>query len=99
MSQESAYKREVRVDLTEGLHLRPLSQISKCAMQFSSDIKITNGEKSLNAKSTIDLLTLEATLGTELIIEANGEDAKAAVDSIILLFETGFLIEGENSTQ
>ncbi len=95
MTQESGYKREVRVDLAEGLHLRPLSQIAKRAMQFASDINIVKGERSLNAKSTIDLLTLEAKCGTELIVEASGEDAQTAVEAIVLLFETGFPIDGE----
>ena len=98
MTSESAYKQEVCVDLTEGLHLRPLSLIARHAMQFSANVVIRKGDKALDAKSTIDLLTLEANYGTELIVEANGEDAEAAVNAIVLLFETGFPIDGESNS-
>jgi phosphotransferase system HPr (HPr) family protein len=47
----------------------------------------------LDAKSILHLLTLGATQGTELIIEADGPDAPEAVESLAKLIASGFVEE------
>jgi phosphotransferase system HPr-like phosphotransfer protein len=44
----------------------------------------------------MDLLTLGAVQGTELVIEAEGDDAQEAVDALAALVESGFPDEKAN---
>ncbi len=62
----------------QGLHARPATLFCKEAAKFKSDIKIKHGTKEGNAKSLIALLALGLTSGSELQIEATGEDEQEA---------------------
>ena len=44
----------------------------------------------VEARSIMDLLTLGAAQGTELILEADGDDAQEAVEALAKLVESGF---------
>ena len=48
---------------------------------------------AVEAKSIIDVLTLGAAQGTELVLEADGDDAEEAVEALAELVENGFPIE------
>ena len=49
-------------------------------------------------KTILDLLTLNAEKGAELVLEATGSDAESAVAALVQLFESNFEI-GEQSPQ
>ena len=53
-------------------------------------IELIRDDRRVEAKSIIDLLTLGASQGTELILEAEGHDAQEAVDALAKLVENGF---------
>lgn len=72
----------VTVSLESGLHARPASKFVQLANQFTSDIHIKKGERSVNAKSIMGILSLAITKGTEINLEAEGEDAVAAVAAL-----------------
>jgi phosphotransferase system HPr (HPr) family protein len=82
--------REVVVKLENGLHLGPSSQIVQLAQKFSSELSIRKGDRTVDGKSMLDLLTLAAEHGTVLELEARGTDAAAALEAIIALFERNF---------
>jgi phosphocarrier protein len=82
--------REVVVKLENGLHLRPLSQIVKLAQKFSSEVSIRKGDRTVDGKVMLDLLTLAAEQGSVLVLEARGADAAQAVEAITSLFERNF---------
>ncbi|MBS0209071.1 MAG: HPr family phosphocarrier protein [Planctomycetes bacterium] len=73
-----------------GLHARPADLLVKLAMKFSSNIVIVKGFERVDAKSILGILTLAATEGTELSIEAEGADATAAVDALAELVSSTF---------
>jgi phosphotransferase system HPr (HPr) family protein len=73
-----------------GMHLRPASRLVKAAMGFSSQVNISNGDRSCNAKSIIGLMTLEAMPGDSLVIEIDGDDAVATMAAIEALFACNF---------
>ena len=93
MSSPSACSREVTVNLDSGLHMRPLAQIVQLAQAFNCEILIRKGERVIDGKSMLDLLTLAAGKGTKLVLEATGEGANEAVDALNQLFETNFVDE------
>lgn len=90
MKQESVCRRTITVNLPEGLHLRPISQIAQLAGRFDCDVSLSNGDVRANAKSQLELMTLRAEQGTALVIEATGERAAEAVESLVRLFESNF---------
>ena len=90
MREGQVYQQAVVVTAADGLHLRPLSQIARLAQQFASDVKIRKEDRTVDAKSMLDLMTLNATRGTTLHVEASGPDAAEAVRRLVELFESDF---------
>lgn len=83
---------EARVILSNkmGLHARPSTQIATTASRFSSDIHITKDDMVVDAKSVLELLMLAAECDSELIIAAEGDDAKDAVHALVELVKGRF---------
>jgi phosphotransferase system HPr (HPr) family protein len=73
-----------------GLHARPAELFAKSALQFQSQVHVRRGSELVDAKSILNLLTLGAVQGTQLVIEADGSDAEQAVDQLADLVENGF---------
>lgn len=73
-----------------GLHARPAALIIKEASQFESDIKLVKGERDADARSILGILSLAVQEGEEVLVQAQGVDADAAVNSLIRLMNTGF---------
>ncbi len=78
-----------RVVLTnhQGLHMRPCGAIAAAAARFQSNVTVTLADRTVNAKSILDLMTLGAPKGTELAAEVDGPDAKNALDAMIGVFD------------
>lgn len=76
-----------------GLHARPASLFVQTAAKFSSKIQVknltTNG-KFVDAKSIIMVLTLGVMKDHEVVIQAEGADADAALDALRTLIENNF---------
>ena len=73
-----------------GLHARAASRLVNCASGFAAEIEIVRGTRSVNAKSIMGVLTLAAGLGTELVVQAKGQDEQQAVDAVAALFRDRF---------
>lgn len=71
-----------------GLHARAASRLVNCASGFASEIRLVKGTQSVNGKSIMGVLTLAASRGTELVIEAEGADEAQAMDAV-----TGLIAE------
>ncbi len=69
-----------------GLHLRAAATFARTASRFESDIKVSFGRKTVDAKSTIGLVTLGAARHGEVAVIAKGHDADAAIVAIRSLF-------------
>ena len=76
--------KEFRYRITDpnGLHARPAGALTNLAKQFESDIRITVGEKSVDAKRLLSLMSLGAKAGTELRICIEGEDEERAIEAM-----------------
>ena len=73
-----------------GLHARPAMQFVDVANQFTSNVMVKKGGEEpaeADGKSVMQMIILAATEGTPLRIEAEGDDAQAAVDKLAELFE------------
>jgi len=65
-----------------GLHLRAGAELARLCAGFKSQIKVSQGGRSVDAKSILQLLTLGALYGTLLEFSAQGEDASEAIQAI-----------------
>ena len=72
-----------------GLHARPAKVFVTTAKQFESDIRVQHGEKEVNAKSAISILTLGVECGGEIRISVEGPDEDAALEALRSGVEAG----------
>ncbi|MDP6850806.1 MAG: HPr family phosphocarrier protein [Planctomycetota bacterium] len=81
---------EVVVCNEAGLHARPSHALVKTASEFEAQIRLSLDGRSADAGSILSVMTLGATAGSQIRIEAEGADAQAALSAIVQLFESGF---------
>ncbi|MBP2641318.1 MAG: system phosphocarrier protein Hpr [Firmicutes bacterium] len=82
---------EVKLMNPSGLHARPAAQFVKTASRFKdTSIKMIKGEREIDAKSIISIMSLGASQGTVLIIRAEGVGESEAVHALVGLIESGF---------
>lgn len=79
---------KVIVTSASGLHARPAGILVSKAKEFEANVEILKGEKTINAKSIMGILSLGTANGDELTIQADGPDEDAAVSALVQLFET-----------
>ncbi len=73
-----------------GLHARPASVFTRTANNFSSKVTIQKGDKIIDAKSILSLLSLGVSKGTEINLMVDGDDEELAFNTLISLIERGF---------
>ena len=79
---ETRLSRRAVVNNPQGLHMRPGELFVRMAGSFEAKIEVINGDRRVDGKSLLDVVTLGAEKGTELEIEADGPDAEAALDAL-----------------
>jgi phosphocarrier protein HPr len=78
--------RTVIVGSASGLHARPAAIFVAAAAAQPVAVTIrTEGKRAVPAKSMLSVLSLGAVRGTEVIIEADGDGADAALDALAAL--------------
>lgn len=82
--------RTVQVANKTGLHARPAALFVQEANKFKSTIRVNKDGMAADAKSIISVLALGVEQGTGITIEADGEDEKEALESLIKLVEGKF---------
>jgi phosphocarrier protein HPr len=65
-----------------GLHVRAAAMVVRTMTPFQSKISICTEGGRADARSVLDLLTLSASKGTKIVVEAEGSDAEAAVAAL-----------------
>ncbi|MEY4651670.1 MAG: hypothetical protein RI884_251 [Pseudomonadota bacterium] len=73
-----------------GLHARASAKLTKLAGSFPCEIWIAKGERRVNAKSIMGVMMLAAGLGSEVVLEAEGERAQEAIDALLALIHDKF---------
>ena len=85
-------ERAIEITNPTGLHARPAALFVQTAGKFTSQIWIKSGQKKVNAKSIMGLMSLAVSSGTQIVIGAEGEDEEIAVDELIDLITSGYYI-------
>jgi phosphotransferase system HPr (HPr) family protein len=73
-----------------GLHARPCHAVVALSMDHASEVRVACGEREVNGKSILELMTLGASKGMTLQFCAEGSDAEALVAALVSLVESGF---------
>ena len=84
------YSRQITIVNKLGLHARAAAKLVKLAGGFASDIRLLREQREVNAKSIMGVMMLAASQGTQLDIQAKGEDAEQALDALEALVSRRF---------
>ena len=74
----------------KGLHARASAKIVEASSRFQSDIHVIRDGVSANGRSIMGLMMLAASMGKEVEITAQGNDAAEAMKAILALVEAKF---------
>lgn len=72
-------KKNVQICLENGLEAGLVALLVQEASKYDSKVYILSGEKRVNAKSIMGMMSLSLNNGEELTVTAEGEDEEAAV--------------------
>lgn len=85
-----ALRRTVRIINSRGLHARAAAKLVAVAERFSSSVNVSRDGETVPACSIMGLMMLGAGVGSEITVEADGWDAKEALEAVAGLVEAGF---------
>jgi phosphotransferase system HPr (HPr) family protein len=88
---EPTATRTVTIVNPQGLHARPADLFVRLATQFDARIEVAKGGEWVDGKSILEILTLGAEQGSQLVIAATGREAQAALVALAGLIEQGFV--------
>ena len=70
------------ITVKNALDTRQAALFVQTASKFKSNVKISVGDKNVNAKSLMCIISLGLAEGTQVTIHADGEDAETAVEEV-----------------
>ncbi len=97
--QTSPVSRGITIQNKQGLHVRPAEQFVRLASQYESKIQLVRDGRRVEARNMIDLLTLGATQGTQLTLEAEVPTPKPPSMRWPISWKQGFYKKTPKSTE
>ena len=82
--------RNVTIQNNVGLHARPATFFIQKANSLKSSIWVEKGDRRVNAKSLLGVLSLGIVQDLEITLLADGEDENEALEGLIELINTAF---------
>jgi phosphocarrier protein HPr len=73
-----------------GLHARAAAKLVEAAARFQSTILIAKDGDTVDARSILGLMMLNARQGTDVHVSAEGADAREAIAAILALIHAKF---------
>lgn len=74
--------KNIQIQLKNGLGARPIALLVQEASKYESKIYIESGDKRVNAKSIMGMMSLGLDNGEALTVSAEGADEQAALKGI-----------------
>jgi phosphocarrier protein HPr len=75
-------EKKIVVKSTVGLHASLAAKVVQAASKYSVDINLHYNNKTIDVKSILGLMSLAIPSGENVVIEATGDQAEAAIDDI-----------------
>ena len=82
--------RDVTIQINVGLHARPATFFIQKANSYKSSIWVEKGDRRVNAKSLLGVLSLGIVKGMTVTLIADGADEAEALEGLSELIATGF---------
>lgn len=76
------YNKEVVVRCESGLHNRQATYFVQKANEFDCNIWLESGNRRMNAKSLLGIMSLGIVTGVTVTLTAEGNNAQAAVEAL-----------------
>ena len=73
-----------------GLHARAAAKFVTLAERYGASVEVVKDGQSVSARSIMGLMMLGAGIGSTIELQAEGWDAKEAIDALAALVEAGF---------
>lgn len=73
-----------------GLHARASAKLTKLAASYPCEVWLTKGERRVNAKSIMGVMMLAAGIGSEIVVETDGEREQEAMAALLALIQDKF---------
>lgn len=73
-----------------GLHARASAKLTKLAGSFPCEVWIAKGERRVNAKSIMGVMMLAAGIGSEVVIDTEGDREQEAMDALLAMIADKF---------
>ena len=83
-------KANVSISNRLGLHARASAKLTKLASSFQSEVFMSRNGRRVNAKSIMGVMMLAAGMGSEVELEAGGDDEQAAMAALLALINDKF---------
>ncbi|MDE7161305.1 MAG: HPr family phosphocarrier protein [Anaeroplasmataceae bacterium] len=80
-------QKQIVVKSTVGLHASLAAKVVQAASKYSVDINLHYHNKVIDVKSILGLMSLAIPRGENVVIEATGDQAEAAIDDIAQILE------------
>ncbi len=80
---------KVTVANKSGLHARPAAILAQAAGKCDSDVRILYGNKNIQAKSILNIMSAAIKCGTEIEIQCEGDTEAEDLKTIVDLIESG----------
>ncbi|WP_343208393.1 HPr family phosphocarrier protein [Anaerolentibacter hominis] len=74
--------RNITIKIPTGMEVRPVALLVQVASQYDSNIYVVSGNRKVNAKSIMGMMTLGLASGEEVTVSAEGADEVAAIENI-----------------
>lgn len=81
---------KIRIMHRSGLNARPAALFVQISSKFDSRIWVEIGQKKVNAKSIMGIMSLGIVLDDEITIIAQGDDEEEAIKALIQLIDSNF---------
>ena len=81
------FNKEVIVRCESGLHNRQATYFVQKANEFESSIYLESGNRKMNAKSLLGIMSLGVVSGSTVNLGASGPDAEAAIEALEALLQ------------
>ncbi|QIZ34404.1 dihydroxyacetone kinase phosphoryl donor subunit DhaM [Saccharopolyspora sp. ASAGF58] len=87
---EEEVRQELELANEVGLHARPAALLARSLTGLQANVTISLGDKEADASSVLGVMGLGARKGDQIVLHANGPDARQAVERILDLANRNF---------
>ncbi len=83
-------ERQLEIINKLGLHARASAKLVNTANGFASKVEVEYGGQKADAKSIMQVMMLAASIGSKVIVRANGDDEEKAMEAVASLINNYF---------